>query len=204
MIDDGSTDGTADVARSAGASVITLPINLGVGGALRAGFRYAVQRGERCVVQVDGDGQHDAAQIDALIRAMATSDADMVIGSRFADGGTHKMSWIRRRSIGLLSAVTMRSTGLRITDPTSGFRAIRSPLLDAFAGAFPQYYLGDTWEATTVAARRGYRVVEVPVSMRERQGGSPSADLYGSVRSMVRAIGTLAIGTSIDLPKRPT
>ncbi len=203
VIDDGSSDGTGDAARAAGASVLTLPINLGVGGALRTGFRYAVERGERCVVQVDADGQHDAAQISTLIAELGAVDADMVVGSRFAGGGTHAMGRVRRWSISFLAAVAAKTSGVRFTDPTSGFRAIRSPLLEAFAADFPQYYLGDTWEATMVAARRGYRITEVPVSMRQRQGGSPSADLYGSIRSMVRAVSTLVIGPSFDVPERP-
>ena len=203
VVDDGSTDGTGDTARAAGATVLALPINLGVGGALRTGFRYAAARGEQCVVQVDADGQHDPGQIGDLLRVLSSSDADMVVGSRFAGGGTHAMSRARRWSISLLSAVTRRTTGLRVTDPTSGFRAIRSPLLEAFADEFPQYYLGDTWEATMVASRRGYRIVETPASMRPRQGGSPSADLYASARSMIRAISTLVLGPSFDLPERP-
>ncbi|MEN9505921.1 MAG: hypothetical protein RI958_1847 [Actinomycetota bacterium] len=203
VIDDGSTDGTAAAAQQAGAAVLTLPINLGVGGALRTGFRYAVEHGERCIVQVDADGQHDAEQISGLLRELETTSADMVVGSRFAGGGSHSMSRVRRWSISLLASVAARTAGIRVTDPTSGFRAIRSPLLEAFAEEFPQYYLGDTWEATVVAARRGYRITEVPVSMRQRQGGSPSADVYASIRSMVRALATLVIGPSIDLPERP-
>lgn len=202
VIDDGSTDGTGDVARGAGALVLTLPINLGVGGALRTGFRYAVEHGERCVVQVDADGQHDPDQIHLLLEALESENADMAVGSRFADGGTHAMSRVRRWSISLLSALSARTAGIRVTDPTSGFRAVRTPLLDAFSENFPQYYVGDTWEASMVAARRGYRIVEVAVSMRPRQGGSPSADMYASIRSMVRAIATLLIGPSIDLPER--
>lgn len=207
VVDDGSHDRTAELATDAGATVVRLPINLGVGGALRAGFRYAVQHGYGCVVQVDADGQHIAEHIvellDALDRGGPGGPLDMVIGSRFADGGTHDMSAVRRGCIHMLSVVIRRGGGASITDPTSGFRAIRSPLLEAFASDFPHHYLGDTFEALFVATRRGYRIGEIPVSMRQRQGGTPSADLYASVQAMVRACTVLFTGTTFDLPPRP-
>jgi glycosyltransferase involved in cell wall biosynthesis len=203
VVDDGSTDRTEELARAAGADVVRLPINLGVGGALRAGFRYAVDHGFTCVVQVDADGQHIAEHISELLVALDQHDLDMVIGSRFAAGGNHEMSSLRRSCIRLLSTVIARSGGARITDPTSGFRAIRSPLLNAFAHDFPHHYLGDTFEALLVASRRGYRIGEVPVSMRQRQGGRPSADMYASSQAMLRACTVLFTGTSFDLPQRP-
>lgn len=206
VVDDGSTDRTAELAAAAGATVVRLPINLGVGGALRAGFRYAVQHGYGCVVQVDADGQHIAEHIGELLEALhrgADGPLDMVIGSRFADGGTHEMSAVRRLCIHMLSKVIRRGGGASISDPTSGFRAIRSPLLEAFASDFPHHYLGDTFEALFVATRRGYRIGEIPVSMRQRQGGTPSADLYASVQAMVRACTVLFTGTTFDLPPRP-
>jgi glycosyltransferase involved in cell wall biosynthesis len=204
VVDDGSTDRTAELARSAGAVVLSLPINLGVGGALRAGFRYAAAHGYDCVVQVDADGQHVADHIDELLVALDADGGpwDMVVGSRFAGGGDHPMSLVRRWCIRLLSFVIARSGGLRVTDPTSGFRAIRRPLLDAFAGDFPHHYLGDTFEAVLVAARRGYRISEIPVVMRERQGGRPSADLYALVQAMLRSCTIVFTGTTFDLPRR--
>ena len=203
VIDDGSTDRTEALARAAGAEVVRLPINLGVGGALRAGFRYAVQRGYTCVVQVDADGQHIAEHIGELLQALDERSLDMVIGSRFANGGQHDMSRMRRFCIRLLAKVIARSGGTKTTDPTSGFRAIRSPLLDAFAQDFPHHYLGDTFEAVLVASRRGYRIGEIPVTMRQRQGGRPSADLYASSQAMLRACTVLFTGTTFDLPPRP-
>lgn len=203
VIDDGSRDATARLAAAAGARVVSLPINIGVGGALRTGFRYAVDHGFTCVVQVDADGQHVAGHVRDLLDEMHRQDLDMVIGSRFADGGTHPMSPLRRWCIRMLSAVIARATKLRITDPTSGFRAIRSPLLEAFAADFPAHYLGDTFEAVLVAGRRGYRVGEIAVAMRERQGGRPSADLYASGQALLRACTVLFTGTTFDLPPRP-
>ena len=113
------------------------------------------------------------------------------------------MSSLRRSCIRLLSAVIARSGGARITDPTSGFRAIRSPLLNAFAHDFPHHYLGDTFEALLVAGRRGYKITEVPVAMQARQGGQPSAALPASVRAMLRALTVPFTGCSFDLPPRP-
>jgi glycosyltransferase involved in cell wall biosynthesis len=203
VVDDGSSDRTQELALAAGAQVVRLPINLGVGGALRTGFRYAVQRGYTCVVQVDADGQHIAEHIPELLQALDAGPFDIVIGSRFAAGGNHEMSAIRRACIRLLSFVIARGGGVRVTDPTSGFRAIRTPLLDAFAQDFPHHYLGDTFEALLVATRRGYRIGEVPVVMRQRQGGRPSADFYASTQAMLRACTVLFTGTTFDLPERP-
>ena len=204
VIDDGSTDRTAAIATAAGVPVLRLPINLGVGGALRAGFRYAVAHGYGCVVQVDADGQHVADHIPELLAALDDGPLpiDMVIGSRFAADATHAMSRVRRWCIHLLSWVIARSGKATVSDPTSGFRAIRSPLLEAFADDFPHHYLGDTFEAILVAARRGYRIREIPVVMRARQGGRPSADLSALVQAMLRACTILLTGTSFDLPIR--
>ncbi len=203
VVDDASTDRTADLAEQAGATVIRLPINLGVGGALRAGFRYAVDIGARTVVQVDGDGQHPTEQIGALLKRLDEGDFDMVVGSRFAPGGVPSpQSRMRRAAIGVLSTTLRRRGGVTISDPTSGFRAIRDPLLRAFATDFPHHYLGDTFEALLVAGRRGYRVAEIPVVMHARQGGQPSAALPASVRAMLRALTVPFTGCSFDIPPR--
>lgn len=203
VVDDASTDRTAEIAEQAGAVVIRLPINLGVGGALRAGFRFAVDTGAHTVVQVDGDGQHPTEQIGALLQHLDEGGFDMVVGSRFAPGGIPSpQSRLRGAAIGVLSTTLRRRSGLKISDPTSGFRAIRDPLLQAFASDFPHHYLGDTFEALLVAGRRGYRVAEIPVVMHARQGGQPSAGLPASVRAMLRALTIPFTGCSFDLPPR--
>jgi glycosyltransferase involved in cell wall biosynthesis len=204
VVDDASTDRTAAIADQAGAVVIRLPINLGVGGALRAGFRYAVDSGAHTVVQVDGDGQHPTEQIGTLLKHLDEGNFDMVVGSRFAPGGTSSpQSRGRRAAIRVLSTTLRRRGGVTISDPTSGFRAIRDPLLSAFANDFPHHYLGDTFEALLVAGRRGYRIAEVPVEMHARQGGQPSAALPASARAMLRALTVPFTGCSFDLPPRP-
>ncbi|MEO8267119.1 MAG: glycosyltransferase family 2 protein [Ilumatobacteraceae bacterium] len=204
VVDDASVDRTAEIAEEAGATVIRLPINLGVGGALRAGFRYAVDNGADTVVQVDGDGQHPIDQIGTLLEHLDGGDFDMVVGSRFAPGGgASPQSRMRRAAIRVLSTTLRRRGGVTISDPTSGFRAIRDPLLSAFASDFPHHYLGDTFEALLVAGRRGYRITEVPVAMQARQGGQPSAALPASIRAMLRALTVPFTGCSFDLPPRP-
>ena len=126
MVDDGSDDGTAEVCRREGADCLVLPFNLGVGGAMRAGFRYARDRGFQVVVQIDGDGQHDPAFAPALI-AEVERGADVVVGSRFAGSGTVSgVSWSRRVAMRLVSGLLSRACRARLTDATSGFRERRS------------------------------------------------------------------------------
>lgn len=183
VVDDGSTDDTAHRAESSGATVLRLPVNLGVGGALRAGFRFAVENNYAAVVQVDADGQHPANQIRDLIAAADQFNAHLVIGSRYlSPDSTLTPTASRRLAMRLLSKVMSRYAGHTITDSTSGFRIICEPLLSEFAHEFPSYYLGDTYEATLVAVRARYQTVEVPASLRPREHGLPSA---GTLRSMV-------------------
>ena len=176
VIDDCSSDLTADIASGAGATVLRLPLNLGVGGALRAGFRYAVANGYSQVVQVDADGQHPVHQISDLVETARTHRAHLVIGSRYlSPDSTLIPSLPRRFSMWCLSAVASRTAGMRLTDTTSGFRLIAEPLLSQFAETFPDYYLGDTFEATVAAARAGYRIVEIPASLSPRLVGKSSS-----------------------------
>ena len=189
VVDDGSRDRTSEVAGAAGAVVLRLPVNLGVGGALRCGFRYAVTHGYRVVVQCDADGQHDPAQISTLLDAMAEHEAQLVVGSRFASGsGTYRAGRGRRFVMRRLAHMASRRTGMPITDATSGFRAIGGNLLGAFASTYPTEYLGDTIEALARAGRAGYRVVEVPVEMRAREVGVSSASAISSAWYLVRVV----------------
>ena len=172
VVDDGSTDNTSDVAKAAGADVITLPFNIGVGGALRAGFRYARRFGYRVVVQVDGDGQHNPAHIPELL--VALEGADVVIGARFAGVGDYEVRGARKLAMKLLARSLSRRTGERLTDTTSGFRAFNGKAVEVFANDYPAEYLGDTVEALVIAARAGLRVTQIPVEMRPRMTGTPS------------------------------
>jgi glycosyltransferase involved in cell wall biosynthesis len=203
VIDDGSTDGTSEMARAAGATVLRLPVNLGVGGALRCGFRYAIAKGYSTVVQVDGDGQHNPRDIPAMLETMAQSEADMVIGSRFAVSNlTYPVALGRRLAMRLLAWRASRSVSARITDATSGFRVIRSPLLGYFAADYPVEYLGDTVEALIAAGHRGARVVEHPIRMSPRWHGNSSAGASAGVWYVARVLlaATLMRGRSPRAP----
>jgi glycosyltransferase involved in cell wall biosynthesis len=189
VVDDGSTDGTATQARAAGATVLSLPLNLGVGGALRCGFRWALANGYHAVVQLDADEQHDPSEIGPLLRAMKEENADMVIGSRFAAGaGDYEVRPARRFAMSLLARRAERATGTRVIDSTSGFRAIRRPLLDQFAASYPVEYLGDTVEALIEAGLAGAKVVEHPISAAPRAHGSGSAGVAASIWYVARVL----------------
>ncbi|MGW4520736.1 glycosyltransferase family 2 protein [Amycolatopsis sp. NPDC004378] len=180
VVDDGSVDDTAKLARAAGAGVARLAVNLGVGGAMRTGFRYAAARGYDVVVQVDADGQHDPGELDALLRGL--EDADIVIGSRFAGKGTYKASGPRKYAMVVLALVFSRLAKTRLTDVTSGFKAMGPRAIRLFAGYYPAEYLGDTVESLVLAIRAKLTIKEIPVVMRERAGGTPS---HSPVKSAV-------------------
>jgi glycosyltransferase involved in cell wall biosynthesis len=191
VVSDGSTDLTTQVARANGARVLDLPINLGVGGALRAGFRFAVAENYSAVVQVDADGQHPINEITDLISAANAHQAHMVIGSRFISAGTSmQVSFIRRMVMRVLARSSSKATGITITDTTSGFRIITQPLLGKFALSFPTNYLGDTYEAVVAAGRAGYKVVEIPAALRERMAGDSTASIAQSVRFTLKGLVT--------------
>lgn len=172
VIDDGSSDDTPLVAGAAGAEVVQLPFNVGVGGAMRTAFLFAQREGFSRVVQIDGDGQHDPKYVSDLLAAL--DGADVVVGSRFAGVGDYRMRGPRRWASAMLSRALSRVVGAKLTDATSGFRAAGPRAIPLFARHYPAEYLGDTVDSLVLAARAGLTVAEVPVSMRPRQGGEPS------------------------------
>lgn len=173
VVDDGSLDRTAEVARRGGATALRLPYNLGIGGALRTGFRYAVDHGYRRAVQFDADGQHDPGEVPALVRHL-DDGADLVIGSRFADGETdYEVGRVRRGAMRLLGTTVRVLSGQVFTDTSSGFRAFGPDALELFARNYPAEYM-ESVEALVMACASGLRVVEAPVQMRTRAGGQPS------------------------------
>jgi glycosyltransferase involved in cell wall biosynthesis len=191
VVDDASTDSTSAVARAAGAAVLRLPVNLGVGGAMRTGFRFALRRGYDAVVQVDGDGQHDASFLPALLAAL--SEADVVVGARFAGTGAYAVRGPRSWAMKVLSRVVSLIVGTRITDATSGYRAANRRAIAVFAAHYPAEYLGDTVESLVIARRIGLVVRQVPVAMRPRAAGVASQGLVGSVVYLGRAAMALAL-----------
>mgnify|MGYP000232791627 CR=1 FL=1 len=186
VVDDGSTDGTGDLAARAGATVLTLPYNLGVGGAIRTALRYAERQGYGQVLQLDGDGQHEASEGLRLVQVLEEGDVDLVVGSRFAAG--YDVGVGRRVVMRILSRTISRRLRTRISDTTSGFRAMAAPTIAVFAKQYPLDYLSDTVEALLIAGDAGLRVAELDVRMRPRQGGTPSASSLKSAYHLVRLL----------------
>ncbi len=187
VIDDGSVDRTAQVAAEAGARVLSLPYNLGVGGAIRVGYRFAWRHGHDVVVHIDADGQHDPAEIEVLLAAL--HDADVVIGSRFAGGVDYDIGIWRRIAMRFLARRVTRISGSTLTDATSGFRASGRRAIAVFATVYPVEYLGATVEALIIAARCGLEVREVPVNMRARAAGNPSQTSFKALFYLARIVG---------------
>lgn len=174
VISDGSLDGTADVARTAGVTVLELPFNLGIGGALRTGFLYAVREGYDAAVQFDADGQHDPAHIKTLTDALANG-ADMVIGSRFAEASAHyEVGGTRRSAMRVLQVAVRVLAGRSYSDTSSGFRGFNRDVLVYFSRNYPSEYM-ESVESLVLATFEGFDVVEVPVDMRQRAAGAPSS-----------------------------
>jgi glycosyltransferase involved in cell wall biosynthesis len=174
VVDDGSRDSTARVAREAGATVLQLPFNMGVGGAMRTGFKYAKSHAYKQVIQVDADGQHDPRDIKAVLDGL--QHADIAIGARFADKGNYTVRGPRKWAMKVLAWTISRIAGTPLTDVTSGFRAANIKAIRQYVDHYPAEYLGDTIDSLVVAIRSGCTVRQVPVSMRARQGGTPSHD----------------------------
>ncbi len=203
VVDDGSEDGTGAVARAAGALVLTMPFNSGVGGAMRAGFRYAVRNGFTCVIQVDADGQHDPADVPRLLESVRAGN-DIVIGARFAGVGEYAVRGPRKWAMTLLAKVMSKMARVELTDVTSGFRASAGPALAMFAAEFPEEYLGDTLESLVMASRARLAIAQVPVHMRERAGGTPSQSPVRAAVYLMRAGLVLTLAAIRSRPEVPT
>jgi len=200
VVDDGSIDRTADVARQYGAHVVSLPLNSGVGGALRCGFRYAVENGFAAVIQCDADGQHLPNHLIDLVDAANRTNAHMMIGSRFgSENTTHDPTLLRRFAMSVLSKVAQHATKHEITDSTSGFRLIRQPLLGELAVQLPAYYLGDTFETVVVAGRAGYHIEEIGVAMAPREFGNSSSGDVRSILLIGKVLTTVLLGIHFRL-----
>ena len=174
VVDDGSLDGTAESAAAHGATVLRLPYNLGIGGALRTGFRWAVANGYERAFQFDADGQHDAGEVARLL-APLDDGADLVVGSRFHTGDVgYTIGRVRRRAMSSLRLVLRVLIRQSFTDTSSGFRAFNRPMLEYFATNYPAEYM-ESVEALFLACSEGFTVAEIPARMRVRAGGRPSA-----------------------------
>jgi glycosyltransferase involved in cell wall biosynthesis len=194
VVDDGSTDATARVARREGALLVRLPFNLGIGGALRCGFRFALERGYSRAVQLDADGQHDPAEIPLLLSGFGGEDgrADMVVGSRFADRShAYAVGRVRGVAMGVLRHVVRMLTGQPFTDTSSGFRAFDRGVLELFAREYPAEYM-ESVESLVLALSAGFRVREVPVRMTPRAAGRPTTRPLRQAYHYLRALLVIA------------
>ena len=187
VVDDGSSDKTIEVAESANVKVLSLPFNIGVGGALRAGFLYAHRHSFTQVLQFDADGQHKAEYASRLLEA--AQGIDIVIGSRFAGAeNNYDASFFRKLAIRLLSLVISKICKTKLTDVTSGFRLSSSTAIELFMKDYPVEYLGDTVESLVIAHKLGLSIKEVSVQMSKREFGSPSQNFLKSTWYLLRAI----------------
>jgi len=191
VVDDGSTDATATEARDAGATVLSLPFNLGVGGAMRTGFTYAQRLGYSRAIQVDADGQHNPADIRIVLSGLER--ADISIGARFSDVGDYQVRGPRRWAMVFLARVISRVAGTRLTDVTSGFRAAGPRAIDQYVRYYPAEYLGDTVDSLVAACHAGLSVTQVPVAMRVRAHGRPSQGALGSTKYLLRSVFALSL-----------
>jgi glycosyltransferase involved in cell wall biosynthesis len=193
VVDDGSGDRTADVAAARGVHVLRLPFNLGIGGAVQTGFKFAFEGDYDIAVRVDGDGQHDPAQLARILEPVLCGDADIAVGSRFAsEEGGYRSSRSRRVGIRILATVVSRIVGQRVTDTTSGFQALNREGIALFAHDYPHDY--PEVEATVMVFRHRLRLQEVPVSMRERGGGTSSITALRSMYYMVKVLLAIFVG----------
>ncbi len=193
VVDDGSADRTAAIARAVGAHVIRLPFNLGIGGAVQTGFRYAWEHGFKIAVRVDGDGQHDPSQLGAILTPVLAGETDIAVGSRFVGERSYRSSRSRRLGIRILAWTVSALVRQRITDPTSGFQALNRHGIALFAADLPHDYPEEV-EATVMVFRHRLRMREVPVRMRERAAGRSSIGAFASVYYMTKVLLAIFVG----------
>lgn len=200
VVDDGSTDGTAAVALESGATVLSLPFNLGVGGAMRTGFTYAQREGYQRAIQVDADGQHNPVDIERVLAGL--EHADIAIGARFSEVGDYEVRGPRKWAMNFLASVLSRVAKTRLTDVTSGFRAAGPRAIDQYVRYYPAEYLGDTLDSLVAACHAGLTVTQVPVAMRPRRHGNPSQGPIGSAVYLLRSV--FALGLALMRRSRTT
>ena len=193
VVDDGSADGTSDAATAAGAIVVRLPFNLGIGAAVQTGFRYALEQDYDVAVRLDGDGQHDASELPKLLAPLERDEADVVTGSRFRDdAGGYRPPLGRRLGITWFAKLVSLLSRQRVTDTTSGFQALNRAAISLFARDYPSDY--PEVEATVLLLKHRLRLLEVPVEMRERETGSSSITFLRSLYYAVKVTLALFVG----------
>lgn len=186
VVNDGSNDKTAEKAKNSGAVVISHPFNMGIGAAVQTGFIYAIRNNFDIAVQVDADGQHDPSFITKMVSDLQQMNADIVSGSRFINEGGYKSSFLRRIGIVIFEIINRLVVGQKITDSTSGFRAFNKQAIAFLADKYPEDYPEP--EVLIILRKNGYKINEIPVEMRSRQGGQSSIKGYKSLHYMVKVI----------------
>ena len=194
VVNDGSTDDTAGVALREGVELLSLPFNLGIGSAMQTGFKFAHREGYDIALQVDGDGQHDAAYIAALLEPLLAAECDMSVGSRYLADNGYEGSASRRLGTAVFSRIVSLMLRQKLTDATSGFRAINERMIELFANDYPRDY--PEVEALLLAHLARLRVMEVPVAMRQREGGRSSINSFRSIYYAVKVFLALLVGYS--------
>jgi glycosyltransferase involved in cell wall biosynthesis len=193
VVNDGSTDSTGDIAREEGVLVLEHPYNMGIGATMQTGFLYALNNGYNIAVQIDGDGQHDARFITSLIKPILDGQANLVIGTRYLSDGGFKSTFLRKLGIRFFTTIIWIFTGKKITDPTSGFRAMDRKGIELFSKEYPSDY--PEVEALISAYKKGLHFQEIPVTMRNRQGGASSIGILSALYYMVKVTLSISIGS---------
>lgn len=191
VVNDCSKDRTKEILQKAHAAYLDLPVNLGIGGGVQTGYRYALEQGYDVAIQFDGDGQHDASYIKDLIAPIASGQADVAIGSRFVKNEGFQSSTMRRLGIRFLSGLIKLLCGIKVRDVTSGMRAVNRGMIKKFAQNYAQDYPEP--EAILLSGLIRAKIVEIPVQMRERQGGTSSINVVQSIYYMVKVSIALVI-----------
>lgn len=201
VINDGSKDNTLKILRENNINHINLINNLGIGGAVQTGYKYAYENGYDIAIQFDGDGQHDVNYVPNICEPIVEGKADMVIGTRYLDKNESQFqsTFMRRLGSNIISFFIKVCTGKKITDPTSGFRAVNKKIIEEFAKEYPTDYPEP--ESTVCMLCKNYKVTEVPVSMNERQGGTSSIRFWKSADYMIKVVFTIIID-SINARKK--
>lgn len=202
VVNDGSADATATVARTLGVVLLDLPFNLGIGGAVQTGLIFAAQQNYEVAIQFDGDGQHRADEVGKLLEKLRQAGCDVVIGSRFLGRTEYRAPLLRRIGIGVFRSVNSLLLRRKITDNTSGFRAYNHAAIAFLASNYPHDYPEP--ESVVTLCRHGFEVVEVAVSMRERQGGRSSITFLRSIYYMCKVLLAIVIGATRRKVEKPT
>ena len=202
VVNDGSSDSTSAISEQAGAMVLDLPYNMGIGAAMQAGYKFAHKMGYDVAVQCDGDGQHHPSQIKILVEALISSDADVVLGSRYLGSRKFKSSVPRRLGMLVFSNVLSLIVGQKFTDTTSGFRAVNKEVIESFSVYYPDDYPEP--EALVLLHKEGFTVKEMPVSMSSRKNGSSSITAWRSAYYAFKVLLAIFVDLFKEMPYKKT